>query len=667
MAHFARRKPFSNPGHVPNTDYNIGHDPVSLTLRYCQDKFPLFVDDPGPDLDVDDLPWDFFPEVLQILCMSKRELNDICDGHMIDDNVINETVDVLRTFVNHCRLAGVVLDPHDGFSYEDVLSYAKTCSILFILELRDALPIFMAAGVDDSLYPLPADVLAELFSADVSSRPITQFLTEQSRFNAPIWEKGEHRKLGKHEVLPLRSIRPLGHGVQGSVDCVELVTTGVRYARKRWRSTSSQANRQFTREISLLRGLDSQRHIIEILGTYVRAPTEVGIVMMLANCDLGHILSLPTEERRRIILDDDLRKGYGCLSFALSYMHSLGIRHKDIKPQNVLIRNSQLVFTDFGVSKDISELTDSLTAGTTGTRKYKAPEFSKPGGVSGQAAADVFALGLVLLSVWSALEGWQPEDTQHFTTLGSISPFFENMPAIHRWIEDRLDDHIQPSIPRNHFHRKWDILQLRILSRMVVAEPSERLRMSEVVAILQKLSVEASFCTTCQEIVREDEHEDVEMSWVLNPSNKSELKNVIGHDKVEIKRTQPQEYVHEENEDDSHDVDADEDENVEQIPVNLPQVISDESDSADSVDSDTEEHHKHTAEGTGTTTGTLPEYADPPVQVQDSTSTPPLPSRDQRIIFVDCYGRRYPCPYRSVHSWEVRLHICTNMIALIAH
>jgi hypothetical protein len=329
MAPSARGELYTRSSNVSALEYNMGRDPVSLTLQYCQNKFPVYLDDydHGPDLDVDDLPWDFFPGV-QTLSISQRERNDICDGHLISPDVVDETKAVLQTFVDHCLCARVILDPHDGFSFEDITSFAKTCLILYILESRHSLPIFMAAGVEDSSYPLPADVLAELLGVSIESILVTQFLTEQSRFSEYVWDKGEHIKFGRYEVLPLRSIRPLGHGAQGSVDSVELVTTGIRYARKRWRSTNNRANQQFVKEIRLLRRLDPQRHIVEIIGTYVRAPTEVGIVMMLADCDLGQVLSLPTEDRRRVIADEDLRKGYGCLSFALSYMHSLGIRHK---------------------------------------------------------------------------------------------------------------------------------------------------------------------------------------------------------------------------------------------------------------------------------------------------------------------------------------------------
>jgi hypothetical protein len=110
----------------------MGHDPVSMTLQYCQDKFPVYVDDfdPGPDfdLDVDDLPWDFFPGV-QHLRVSQRERNDICDGHLLTHEIVRETIAVLQTFIDHCRCARVILDPHDAFSFENGLHTLFTLSM----------------------------------------------------------------------------------------------------------------------------------------------------------------------------------------------------------------------------------------------------------------------------------------------------------------------------------------------------------------------------------------------------------------------------------------------------------------------------------------------------------------------------------------------------------
>src|SRR5438876_3053625 len=93
---------------------------------------------------------------------------------------------------------------------------------------------------------------------------------------------------------------------------------------------------------------------------------------------------------------------------ALAYAHSLGIVHRDVKPQNVLIdRTGRVKVTDFGIAKS-SDVTRTTTGTLLGTPSFMAPEV-----VAGQqvtAAADIYALGVVL---YQMLTGHVPFEAEN--------------------------------------------------------------------------------------------------------------------------------------------------------------------------------------------------------------------------------------------------------------
>lgn len=46
-----------------------------------------------------------------------------------------------------------------------------------------------------------------------------------------------------------------------------------------------------------------------------------------------------------------LTNGMGCLSNALAYIHGAGIKHKDIKPSNILVLGDVMILSDFGSAR----------------------------------------------------------------------------------------------------------------------------------------------------------------------------------------------------------------------------------------------------------------------------------------------------------------------------
>lgn len=174
------------------------------------------------------------------------------------------------------------------------------------------------------------------------------------------------------------TLRVLKQSPRGTVSVVRHKKSGTRYVFRRYSGSGEVYRRllpvlcQHLPQIMEAAEQDGQTAVLE---EYVQGDT-------LAELLMGALLT--EREARQVTMQ---------LCQALHVLHSMGAVHRDVKPENVILRGSDAVLIDFDAAriyKDESE-SDTQVLGTTG---FAAPE--QYGIFQSDERADIFSLGVLL-------------------------------------------------------------------------------------------------------------------------------------------------------------------------------------------------------------------------------------------------------------------------------
>jgi TolA-binding protein len=289
----------------------------------------------------------------------------------------------------------------------------RTYIILRIVGCLDLLDTFIDLGVSDHWFPFTERSLPPCLRPSKRSQFVgAQNLIMTKSMDLEKGESGQHCYFRQGEPLPLEMKGILGSGGFGQVDRVLSTISFREYALKRVIRSAvfsgrteedirrrAECVKQFIEEMEALKRL-KHHHVVEFVGSYTD-PKYMGLIMSpVADMDLSTYLARADKVRYR-----ELRTFFGCLAQALAFLHEQKIRHKDIKPSNILVHGGNVLFTDFGLAFDFTDKDGSTTASMVNgiTPRYCAPEVVnyEPRNTS----SDIWSLGVVFLEMTAVLKG----------------------------------------------------------------------------------------------------------------------------------------------------------------------------------------------------------------------------------------------------------------------
>ena len=195
------------------------------------------------------------------------------------------------------------------------------------------------------------------------------------------------------------------------------------YARKRISKSKlfghdKQNEKVYENELKTLSKVVDNDHLIKVKGTYT---DRKHLVMLLDPVADGNLKDFMTKSFKSLVTSkkeqDNFRTYFGCLAHTIRFLHdpSVEILHKDIKPENVLLKGGHLILTDFGTAFDWSKTGHSMTrsnARDPRTPRYQSPEVAIASEF--HRSSDIWSLGVLFLEMVTVLRGKELREMDNF-------------------------------------------------------------------------------------------------------------------------------------------------------------------------------------------------------------------------------------------------------------
>ncbi|CAO4367876.1 unnamed protein product [Caenorhabditis nigoni] len=203
------------------------------------------------------------------------------------------------------------------------------------------------------------------------------------------------------QKLPYKKIRQLGKGGFGVVDLMKRITNPKEIFAVKIQQSGKRTNK-IKEEFKIHKELEHES-IIKVF-ELIQFENQYFMVMEYANKGVLWDL-IPKDDVLEVELAQKLFKQ---LIAGIKYLHSQGIVHRDIKPDNLLIfREEILKICDFGSAKKYRNGDQEILFSTgAGSKSFNAPEIFSEDEFRGPPL-DIWAAGLVLVCMLVNSQPWE--------------------------------------------------------------------------------------------------------------------------------------------------------------------------------------------------------------------------------------------------------------------
>lgn len=237
--------------------------------------------------------------------------------------------------------------------------------------------------------------------------------------------------------------KPIGKGGNGIVYQV-VDSKGNFFAKKVLKKIKSKKSyERFKSEIEVLNNLKNKKGIIEIVDYHFPnkiSKTDLPFYIMPIGIPFKKYIKTATRNKIFDLIFE--------LCDALECLHSQGVTHRDIKPNNILIINDGAVFSDFGLANFPKKKRVSTSNESIGPKWTIAPEMKRISSVAEFKRADIYSFAK---TVWMILtQQWLSFDGQYIPN-SNIS----------------IDKFVEMKINKGSVFGEWDYFSVVLLNRLL--------------------------------------------------------------------------------------------------------------------------------------------------------------------------------------------------------